>query len=293
MEEVGLEASVGVIGGSGLYAMEGLVDLEEVRLRTPFGEPSDAYVLGSLAGRRVAFLARHGRGHRRTPSEINYRANIYGMKLLGVERIFSASAVGSLQENIAPLDIVLPDQLVDWTRLRASTFFGEGLVAHVSLAEPFCPELRGLLMSCGRLHPVKVHGQGAYLCIEGPQFSTKAESKIYRSWGMAVIGMTNATEARLAREAEICYATLALVTDYDCWHEEEAPVTVAQVVGRLQTNAQAARTLIRDAVASLPERRACECGAALRNAVITDPQAVSAEARERLRPLLGSISEEA
>ena len=287
-----LEARVGVIGGSGLYEMDALTDLEEIRLQTPFGEPSDSYFLGSLAGTRVAFLSRHARGHRRTPSEVNYRANIYGMKLIGVERIFSASAVGSLHESIAPLDIVLPDQFVDRTRQRPSTFFGDGVAAHVSLAEPFCPELRGVLASCAHSHPMKVHEAGSYLCIEGPQFSTKAESRIYRSWGLSVIGMTNATEARLAREAEICYATLALVTDYDCWHEEESPVTVAQVVGRLEANAQAARALIRDAIARLPERRGCECGEALRSAVITDPRAIPREARERLRPLLGSMFEE-
>src|SRR5437867_6061461 len=240
--------------------MEGLSDLQEVRLLTPFGEPSDAYLTGSLDGRPVSFLSRHGRGHGKLPSEINYRANIYGFKLLGVERIFSASAVGSLREEIEPLHIVLPDQLVDRTRQRASTFFGEGVAAHVSLADPFCPELRGLLSGLGARSGVTVHAGGTYLCIEGPQFSTRAESSLYRSWGLSVIGMTNATEARLAREAEICYATIALVTDYDCWHEEEAPVTVEQVIDRLKTNAGVARTLIRDAVGALPEHRSCMCG---------------------------------
>lgn len=282
-----MEARVGVIGGSGLYDWEGLSEIEEVRIQTPFGDPSDAYIVGSITGRRVAFLSRHGRGHRKSPSEVNYRANIYGMKLLGVERIFSASAVGSLQETIAPLDIVLPDQFVDWTRIRPSTFFGDGIVAHVSLAEPFCPELRDILVNRAGSHAVRVHGRGAYLCIEGPQFSTKAESALYRSWGMSVIGMTNATEAKLAREAEICYATLALVTDYDCWHDEELPVTVAQVIGRLHANAKAAQALIRDAVTSLPESRGCACGEALESAVITDLRAASSEAKERLRPLLG------
>jgi 5'-methylthioadenosine phosphorylase len=280
-------SGVGVIGGSGLYEMEGLSDLQEVRLRTPFGEPSDAYLTGTLAGRPVSFLARHGRGHRMLPSEINYRANIYGFKLLGVERIFSASAVGSLREEIEPLHIVLPDQLVDRTRQRPSTFFGNGVAVHVSLADPFCPELRSVLAGVGSGRDVKVHGSGSYLCIEGPQFSTRAESMIYRSWGLSVIGMTNATEARLAREAEICYATIALVTDYDCWHEEEAAVTVEQIVERLIVNAATARALIRDAMVSLPEARSCACGDALRNAVITDPRSVSDETREALRPLLG------
>src|SRR5437867_1230235 len=250
--------------------MEGLSDLQEVRLLTPFGEPSDAYLTGTLDGRPVSFLSRHGRGHGKLPSEINYRANIYGFKLLGVERIFSASAVGSLREEIEPLHIVLPDQLVDRTRQRVSTFFGGGVAAHVSLADPFCPELRTLLARQGTHRGIAVHDGGTYLCIEGPQFSSRAESKLYRSWGLSVIGMTNATEARLAREAEICYATIALVTDYDCWHEEEAPVTVEQDVERLSTNAVAARALIRDAIASLPASRSCACGEALRSAVITE-----------------------
>ena len=278
---------VGVIGGSGLYEMEGLSEVEEVRMGTPFGEPSDAFVLGTLEGERVAFLSRHGRGHRRMPSEVNYRANIYGMKLLGVERIVSASAVGSLREDIAPLDIVLPDQFVDVTRQRASTFFGEGLAAHVSLADPFCPELRAILSARGRELRLRVHEEGTYLCIEGPQFSTKAESRVYRGLGLSVIGMTNATEARLAREAEICYATIALVTDYDTWHEEEAPVTVEQILGRLRANAASARSLIRATAAALPRARSCECGEALRNAIITDPAAADAVATERLRPIVG------
>jgi len=235
--------------------MEGLQDLQEVRLTTPFGEPSDAFHVGTLSGRRIAFLSRHGSGHLWMPSEVNYRANIYGLKLLGVQRIFSASAVGSLREDIAPLDIVLPDQFVDRTWRRASTFFGDGVAGHVSMADPFCPELRALLAEKGRGRTTRVHEGGSYLCIEGPQFSTRAESRIYRSWGQSVIGMTNATEARLAREAEICYATLALVTDYDCWHEEEAPVTVEQVIGRLKTNARVAQDLIRDSIAGLPEER--------------------------------------
>lgn len=287
-----MEASVGVIGGSGLYEAGFLSGAEEVRLQTPFGSPSDSLFVGLVGKRRVAFLSRHGRGHRRLPSEVNYRANIYGLKLLGVERIFSASAVGSLREDIAPLDIVLPDQFVDRSR-RVSTFFGEGIAAHVSLAEPFCPELRKVLLDRSQSHTVKVHGSGTYLCIEGPQFSTKAESRIYRSMDLSVIGMTNATESRLAREAEICYATLALVTDYDCWHDEEDPVTVEQVVGRLEANASAARSLIHDAIESLSGDRGCACGEALRNAVITDPRSITPEVRERLRPLLGRYFEEA
>jgi 5'-methylthioadenosine phosphorylase len=283
-----IEASIGVLGGSGLYEMEGLEDAEEVRIQTPFGPPSDAFVLGTLHGRRVAFLSRHGRGHRMSPSEVNYRANLYAFKLLGVERIFSVSAVGSLKDEIAPLHVVLPDQFVDWTRSRPLSFFGDGIVAHVSLAEPFCPDLRPTLAAKAPGLGLMLHDGGAYLCIEGPQFSTKAESTIFRSWGLSVIGMTNATEARLAREAGICYATIALVTDYDCWHEEEEPVTVEQIVGRLRTNASAARALIRAAAAALPPDRSCSCAEAMRNAVITDPGAVDEEAYERLRPILGT-----
>jgi len=284
-------ASIGVIGGSGLYEMVGLSDAEEVAVETPFGPPSDALILGTVGERRVAFLARHGRGHRLMPTDVNYRANIYAMKLLGVQRIFSASAVGSLREEIAPLHIVLPDQFVDRTRHRASTFFGEGLVAHISLADPFCPQLRGILAQRGRELGLTVHTAGVYLCIEGPQFSTKAESRQYRAMGLDIIGMTNATEARLAREAEICYATLALVTDYDVWHEEEAPVTVEQIVERLRLNARAARDLIAASIAGLTEERPCACGSALAGALITDPRAVDPDARERLRPIVGRYLE--
>jgi 5'-methylthioadenosine phosphorylase len=286
-----MNVEVGVIGGSGIYDIEDLEGVEEVRMSTPFGPPSDAYFVGTLAGRRVAFLSRHGRGHRAMPSEINYRANIYGMKLLGVGRILSASAVGSLKEEIAPLDIVLPDQFVDRTRQRRSTFFGDGLAAHISLADPFCPDLRRLLAARGRAQGLNVHEGGVYVCIEGPQFSTKAESKIYRSLGLDIIGMTNATEARLAREAEICYATIALVTDYDTWHEEEAPVSVEQVIGRLRTNAAAARALIRASIAGLGDERRCECGSALASAIITAPEAIDPATRERLRPLVGRYLE--
>lgn len=292
-------ASIGVIGGSGLYAMEELSRVEEVSLLTPFGEPSGPYLVGRMAGGAggegvgVAFLARHGAGHRRMPTEVNYRANLYGFKLLGVERVLSASAVGSLKEDIAPLDIVIPDQLVDHTKRRPLTFFGDGIVAHVSMADPFCPELRAhLLRAPGPGPGARIHDGGGYLCIEGPQFSTRAESRIYRSWGMSVIGMTNATEARLAREAELCYATIALVTDYDVWHEEEEPVTVEMVVGRLRTNAAAARAMIQATVAALPASRSCACGSSLEGAIITDPSVIPSEARERLRPLTGRYLKE-
>jgi 5'-methylthioadenosine phosphorylase len=286
-------ASIGVIGGSGLYAMDELSQVEQVCLLTPFGEPSGPYFVGRMPGGsggegvKVAFLARHGPGHGRMPTEVNYRANLYGFKLLGVERVLSASAVGSLREEIAPLDIVVPDQLVDHTKRRPLTFFGDGIVAHVSMADPFCPDLRAYLLRAAAGLGAKVHDGGGYLCIEGPQFSTRAESRIYRSWGMSVIGMTNATEARLAREAELCYATIALVTDYDVWHEEEEPVTVEMVVGRLRANAAHARTLIQRVVAALSDDRPCACGSALAHAIITDPAAIRPEALERLRPLVG------
>jgi len=291
-------ASIGVIGGSGLYAMEELSRVEEVHLLTPYGEPSGPYLLGRMPGGAggedigVAFLARHGRGHSRMPTEVNYRANLYGFKLLGVERVLSASAVGSLKEDIAPLDIVIPDQLVDHTRRRPLTFFGDGIVAHVSLADPFCPDLRSHLLRAAPGLGARVHDGGGYLCIEGPQFSTRAESRIYRSWGMSVIGMTNATEARLAREAELCYATIALVTDFDVWHEEEEPVTVEMVVERLHKNARVARAMIQRVVAALPADRPCACGSALANAIITDPAVMRPEARERLRPLVGRYLKE-
>jgi len=291
-------ASIGVIGGSGLYGMEELSRVEEVRLLTPFGEPSGPYLVGRMAGGAdgegvsVAFLARHGPGHTRMPTDVNYRANLYGFKLLGVERVLSASAVGSLREDIAPLDIVIPDQIVDHTKRRPLTFFGDGIVAHVSMADPFCPDLRAHLLRAAPALSAKVHDGGGYVCIEGPQFSTRAESRIYRSWGMSVIGMTNATEARLAREAELCYATIALVTDYDVWHEEEDPVTVEMVIERLRTNAVAARAMIQRTVADLTDARPCACGTALASAIITDPAAVRAEARERLRPLTGRYLKE-
>jgi len=280
------KVDIGIIGGSGLYDFESLGSVEEVRLRTPFGDPSDAYLVGQVDGTRVAFLPRHGRGHRLMPTELNFRANIFGFKLLGVERIISASAVGSMKEAYAPTDIVLPDQFIDRTRHRPDTFFGDGLVAHVSLAEPVCSELTGIIANAGAELGQTIRRGGTYLCMEGPQFSTKAESNLYRSWGVDVIGMTNLQEARLAREAEICYATVALVTDYDCWHESEAAVSVEQVLGVLRTNAAAAGKLLARSVRLAPRHRSCSCGEALRFALLTAPEAVSPAARERLAPLV-------
>lgn len=268
-------AKIGIIGGSGLYQMPELKDVEEVNVETPFGPPSDAFIVGTLEGERVAFLPRHGRGHKLLPTELPFRANVYAMKLLGVERILSASAVGSLQERYAPLDMVIPDQFFDRTRARAheSTFFGEGIVGHVTFANPVCGELGDVLQeSCGAAE-VKVHRGGTYLCMEGPAFSTKAESHVYRSWGMDVIGMTNLQEAKLAREAEICYATLALVTDYDCWHEAHDAVSVETVVEYLNKNVRNAQVIMREAVRRLSTaERACECGSALKSAIFTSPE---------------------
>jgi 5'-methylthioadenosine phosphorylase len=282
------QASVGVIGGSGLYGMDGLENVEEIRLSTPFGEPSDSYFIGTLSGVRVAFLARHGRGHRLMPSELNYRANIFGFKQLGVKRIISASAVGSLKEELPPETIVLPDQFIDRTSKRVSTFFGDGLVAHVSMADPICPQLQQLAHRCSSGLERKVILGGTYLNMEGPHFSTRAESRLYRSWGLDVIGMTNSTEARLAREAEICYLTVAMVTDYDCWLEEEEPVSVETLIGYLNQNAEFARGLIAKMVAELPDEMTCGCGRALENAIITSPGEVTAEVRERLAPIIGN-----
>ncbi|HEU4402507.1 MAG TPA: S-methyl-5'-thioadenosine phosphorylase [Candidatus Polarisedimenticolia bacterium] len=279
--------TLGVIGGSGLYRMAGLEGLREERLTTPFGDPSDAYLIGRLGGHDVAFLARHGRGHRLLPTEINFRANIYGFKALGVTRLVSVSAVGSMKEALRPLDVVLPDQFIDWTRQRPSTFFGSGLVAHVSLADPVCPVLLDSLAGAGREAGARVQRGGTYLCIEGPQFSTRAESHLYRSFKVDVIGMTNVQEVKLAREAEICYATLAMVTDYDCWRAEDEAVTVDEVVARLNDNARTAQSILASVVGRLPEERRCACAGALKSALLTDRELVPPETRERLRLLVG------
>jgi 5'-methylthioadenosine phosphorylase len=281
------KADIGIIGGSGLYSMPGFEVEQELTLNTPFGSPSDAYMIGSLEGRRVTFLARHGRGHRISPSELNFRANIYGMKALGVQRIISLSAVGSLQEQHAPLDFLIPDQFVDRTRGRISTFFSDGIVAHIGFSDPVCPEVARLAHGCSHELGINCTLGGTYLCMEGPAFSTRAESNLYRSWGMDVIGMTNLQEAKLAREAEICYATVAMVTDYDCWHEEHAAVTVDQIIDNLKQNAENAARLVKLLVSQLPADRQCKCGSALRHAIITDPKAISTAAKDRLGILIG------
>jgi len=281
------KAQVGIIGGSGLYQMDELQEMKEVSIKTPFGQPSGKYVLGKLTGKRVAFLARHGKGHRIPPSELNFRANIFGFKLLGVEYILSASAVGSLKENIHPLDIVIPDQFIDRTRGRISTFFGSGLAGHVSFAHPFCSILSQRLYDAGTRTGAKLHRGGTYVCMEGPQFSTLAESNLYRSWGADVIGMTNLQEAKLAREAEICYATMALVTDYDCWHESEEAVTVDAVIANLTKNAETAHRMIKETIKGLPFERTCQCASALQYAIITQPDHVSKKKRTELAPLIG------
>ena len=281
-----MKAEIGIIGGSGLYSMPGFDAAEEANINTPFGCPSDNYILGQLAGRNVAFLARHGRGHRISPSELNFRANIYGMKELGVERILSLSAVGSLKEEHKPLDFVIPDQFFDRTRGRISTFFGEGLVAHVSFADPICPQLSGLVFEACGAAGVSAKKGGTYLCMEGPQFSTKAESNVYRSWGMDVIGMTNLQEAKLAREAEICYVTAAMVTDYDCWHPDHDAVTVNDIIANLLKNAENACQVVTEAVARMPRERACKCGAALSHAILTDRALIPETTRKKLGPIV-------
>jgi len=282
-----MKAQIGIIGGSGLYDMAELSDREEIILDTPFGSPSGPYVLATLRGRRVAFLARHGVGHRLMPSELNYRANIFGFKLLGVERIVSASAVGSLREEYPPLDIVVPDQFFDRTRGRASTFCGGGIVAHVGFAHPVCGEVARLAHESALAAGARSHMGGTYVCMEGPHFSTLAESRLYRSWGMDVIGMTNLQEAKLAREAEICYATVALVTDYDCWHPDHDSVTVEMIVGHLLQNAQTAQRIIAGVVGTLPEGRTCACRNALASAIITRPEAIPAPVKQALAPIIG------
>jgi 5'-methylthioadenosine phosphorylase len=278
---------IGIIGGSGLYDMAEVTDRDEVTLTTPFGEPSGPYLLGTLRGRRVAFLARHGAGHRVSPSELNFRANIFGFKMLGVEYILSASAVGSLREDYKPLDIVIPDQFFDRTKGRASTFFGGGLVAHVGFAHPFCRILSNIAIESGTAAGATIHRGGTYVCMEGPQFSTLAESKLYRVWGMDIIGMTNLQEAKLAREAEICYTTIALVTDYDSWHPEHDAVTVEMIIGNLMQNARTAQQVIANAVEKLPYERTCECASALKFALITRPDVIPDRVKKDLAPLVG------
>jgi 5'-methylthioadenosine phosphorylase len=280
-------AEIGIIGGSGLYAMPGLLGAREISVRTPFGDPSDAIVLGKLEGHSVAFLARHGRGHRILPSEINFRANICAMKILGVERIISVSAVGSLKEDLQPLEFMIPDQFFDRTRLRISTFFGDGLVAHVSFDQPTCPQLREVLGGAADRAGVKAHRGGIYVCIEGPQFSTLAEAKVHRQMGFDIIGMTNVTEAKLAREAELCYATVAMITDYDCWHPQHASVTLEQIIGNLGRNAGNAQNVIRAAVRAMPAIRTCKCGGALAHAMVTDLTRVPAATKRKLAPIAG------
>ncbi len=281
------QAEIGIIGGSGLYDMEGLERVREVRPSTPFGRPSDALVLGTVDGVRVAFLARHGRGHRIGPSEINYRANIYALKSVGVTRVVSVSAVGSMKETVRPGEVVLPDQFVDLTKRRIGTFFEQGIVAHVAFAEPVCHALATSLLKAAQNVGASVHQGGVYLCIEGPQFSSRGESNIYRQWGVDVIGMTNLPEAKLAREAELCYATMALVTDYDCWHDTEAAVTVEAVLATLQKNVELAKRLLRAAMPLVAGPRTCGCGRALEHAILTSPQHISKGTRTRLRLLLG------
>jgi len=281
------DGAIGVIGGSGLYELDGLTDVRWRRVRTPFGDPSDEYCTGTFEGRRVVFLPRHGRGHRLMPSELNFRANVWGLKSLGVEWVISISAVGSMRENIRPLDLVIPDQFFDATKRRVCSFFGDGIVAHVGMADPVCADLATQLEKAARASGVAVHRGGTYLCIEGPQFSTKAESRIHRSWGVDVIGMTNMPEAKLAREAELCYATLALATDYDVWHDTHEAVTVEAVVRNLLTNVATAKDVLRRVIPAMDPRRGCECGDLLRSAIITNPALFPLPTRRRLDLLLG------
>lgn len=280
------EAEIGIIGGSGLYDMPGLEEKRELRVETPFGEPSDAYVVGTLSGRKVAFLARHGRGHRLMPTELNFRANIFGFKKLGVKWILSASAVGSLREDHKPMDFVLPDQFLDRTRQRVSTFFGDGVVAHIAFADPLCSSLGDVVEKAAEKIGFPIKRGGTYVCMEGPAFSTRAESNLYRSWGMDLIGMTNLQEAKLAREAEICYVTIAMVTDYDCWHEGEEDVSVEMLIGYLQKNSETAKKLIAETIESIPRESGCSCHRALEGAIITAPDAMSEEAKRRLHPII-------
>jgi 5'-methylthioadenosine phosphorylase len=281
------QAEIGIIGGSGLYAMPGLTNVHEERVSTPFGDPSDAFILGDLEGRKVAFLARHGRGHRILPSELNFRANIYAMKKLGVERILSVSAVGSLKEEHKPGDFVVPDQFIDRTFHRISTFFGDGIVGHVAFGDPVCATVAKTIFEASKSERVEAKPSGTYVCMEGPQFSTRAESNLYRSWGADVIGMTNLQEAKLAREAEICYATAAMVTDYDCWREGHDDVTIDQIVRVMHQNAANAGRVVKAAVSAMPRDRNCPCTSALQFALLTSPDAIPPAAREKLDLLIG------
>lgn len=279
---------IGIIGGSGLYSMDGLTDMREVRVKTPFGDPSDAIVIGTLEGLRVAFLARHGRGHRFSPSDINYRANICALKLLGVERVISVSAVGSLRDDLPPLDFLIPDQFFDRTRGRTATFFANsGVVAHIGFDKPTCTHLSAHLADACDHAGVKAHRGGTYVCMEGPQFSTLAESHTYRQLRFDVIGMTNLTEAKLAREAELCYATIAMITDYDCWHPQHDAVTLSEIMANLEKNTKKVQHVIHEVVRSLPEQRACKCNAALAHAIVTDRKTISAAAKKKLAPIIG------
>lgn len=282
-----MEATVGIIGGSGLYQIEGLTDVDEIRVETPFGEPSDPFIVGKLEGKKIVFLPRHGKGHRYLPHEINYRANIFAFKKLNVKRIISLTAVGSMKEDIKPMDMVLIDQFYDRTKNRLCTFFGDGIAAHVSFNKPTCGELTDLIYDACQKIGVKIHKGGTYLCMEGPQFSTLAESLNYRKMGVHVIGMTNLTEAKLAREAEICYSTLALVTDYDCWHEEEEAVSVGTILEYLKTNAVNAKKIIKTVVPNIPETRSCSCKDALKYAIITDPDYIPEKKKNELEPIIG------
>lgn len=283
-----MKSKIGIIGGSGLYSMEKITKAKKVKVRTPFGDPSDDYVIGSMGGIEVVFLTRHGKGHRISPSEVNYRANIYGMKKLGVDRIISVSACGSLKEELKPLDIVVPDQFVDRTsQARGMTFFREGIVAHVQFADPVCPDLAKALYDAGKKIGANMHMGGTYLNMEGPQFSTRAESNLYRSWGMDIIGMTNIGEARLAREAEICYATLACITDYDCWHQSEEQVSLEMIVQNLLKNVERSKNILAEALPKLSGHRRCACASALKDAIVTNPKAMPAETKKKLELIIG------
>lgn len=281
------EKIVGVIGGSGLYEMEGLEDIQSFSVKTPFGDPSDAFLVGHLEGVKVVFLPRHGRGHRIQPSSLNFRANIYGMKKLGVQRIIGVSAVGSMKESIHPGDMVIPNQFIDQTKGRPNTFFSDGIVGHISFADPVCPALSQILFEAGTTVGANVHKGGTYLCIEGPQFSTRAESRLFRTWGVDIIGMTNLPEAKLAREAEICYATMAFATDYDCWHEAAEDVSIGEVLRILAQSAATAKSAIRYAVKNLPQERACMCASALKYALITGKKHIPEKTRKDLDPIIG------